>query len=256
MIRVVKSDSPPKILRDKRSRGPRATQRLKDAYDLGERHFKFDSGIYAAKSVKNVLIKAQYGKCCFCESTFMHIGYGDVEHFRPKGGFRQKESNPLSEPGYYWLAYDWSNLLLSCTLCNQRYKKNLFPLVDPAKRARSHHDNVGDEQPLLINPSEDDPGKHIGFREEIPYAVRGSRRGKATISTLGLDRPELEERRRERLSEAKRTIRTVKVLTDMRDRNGALAPELEGLLAQHRAALARYLDPAAEYSAMLRAALT
>jgi len=256
LIRVVKPDFPPKILRDGRSRGPRATKKLKKAYEQGERHFEFHSDIYAAKSVKNALIKAQHGKCCFCESQVTHVDYGDVEHFRPKGGFRQKESDPLSRPGYYWLAYAWSNLFLSCTLCNQRYKKNLFPLIDPAKRARSHHDNVGDEQPLLINPSEDDPEKHIGFREEIAYPVRGSRRGKATIRALGLDRPELEERRRERLATAELISQTVKVLTDIRDRNGALEPKLEALLEEHRAALARYLDPTAKYSAMLRAALT
>ena len=254
MIRVVKPDSPPKILRDGRSRGPRATKKLKKAYEQGERHFEFHSDIYGAKPVKNALIKAQHGKCCFCESTFMHIGYGDVEHFRPKGGFRQKESDLLSGPGYYWLAYDWSNLFFSCTLCNQRYKRNLFPLVDAAKRARSHHDNVHDERPLFLSPSEDDPEKHIGFRAEIAYPVRGSRRGKATIRALGLDRPELEERRRERLAEAKRTSRTVKVLTAIRDRNGALDPKLEALLEEHRAALARYLEPTAEYSAMLKAA--
>ena len=255
MIRVVKPISPPQILRDDSSRGPRATRKLEEAYDEGERDFEFDSGIYAAKSVKNALVKAQHGKCCFCESRVLHVDYGDVEHFRPKGGFRQRESDPLAKPGYYWLAYDWSNLFLSCALCNQRYKRNLFPLLGPSKRARSHHDDIRDEQPLFIHPSDDDPEKHIGFRAETPYAIGGSRRGKATIAALALDRVELQEMRLRRLREAKRSLRTLRVLTELRQRMGQLDREQQSLLEEHEAALNEYRDVAAEYSSMLKAAL-
>ena len=256
MIRVVKPSSPPKILRDANSRGPRATRKLEEAYDQGERDFEFDSGIYAAKSVKNALVKAQHGKCCFCESQVTHVDYGDVEHFRPKGGFRQKESDPLSKPGYYWLAYDWSNLFLSCALCNQRYKRNLFPLLDRSKRARSHHDDIGDERPLFLNPAEDDPEKHIRFRAETPYAIGGSRRGKATIAALALDRPELQEMRRRRLAEAMRSLRTVRVLKELRQQMGELDREQQSLLEEHEAALKEYRDVATEYSSMLKAVLS
>nr|WP_239015299.1 AAA family ATPase [Archangium violaceum] len=78
------------------------------------------------------------GKCAFCESQLAHISYGDVEHFRPKAGWRQEEGGPLGRPGYYWLAYEWTNLFLACTLCNQQFKRNLFPLRTPSRRARSH----------------------------------------------------------------------------------------------------------------------
>jgi uncharacterized protein (TIGR02646 family) len=256
LIRVVKPDSPPKILRDENSRGPRATRKLERAYDQGERDFEFDSGIYAAKSVKNALIKAQHGKCCFCESRVLHVDYGDVEHFRPKGGFRQKESDALSKPGYYWLAYDWSNLFLSCALCNQRYKGNLFPLLDPSKRARSHRDDIRDEQPLFIHASADDPEKCIGFRAETPYAIGGSRRGRATIGALALDRPELQELRRRRLAEAMRSLRTVRVLKRLLQQLGDLNREQQSLLEEHEAALKEYRDAATEYSSMLKAALS
>ena len=69
---------------------------------------------YSAKSVKNALIKAQHEKCCFCEAKGTHVAYGDVEHFRPKGGFRQDPNDPLGRPGYYWHAYAWENLFFSC----------------------------------------------------------------------------------------------------------------------------------------------
>ena len=256
MIRVVKPDRAPRILRDKDARGPKATKKLEDAYDDGRRDFEFKSDIYGDKSVKAALIKAQHKKCCFCESRVTHVSYGDVEHFRPKGGFCQKKSDPLTKPGYYWLAYEWSNLFLSCTLCNQRYKANLFPLAVTRNRARSHKDDVSDERPLFIHPSDDDPEQHIGFRDEIVYAIDGKRRGKVTIEALGLDRTDLEEMRRDRLQPAKRSKRAVRVLRQMRDRQGRLSAELESLLQEHEAALAAYLAPDAEYSSMLKTALS
>ncbi len=72
---------------------------------------------------------------------------------RPKAGFRQIAQELLGRPGYYWLAQEWDNLFFACPLCNQRYKKNRFPLRDPAARARSHRDDVSREEPLFINPA-------------------------------------------------------------------------------------------------------
>ena len=138
-------------------------------------------------------------ECAFCESKIGHVAYGDVEHFRPKAGFRQRPTDPLTKPGYYWLAYEWANLLLSCQICNQRHKRNLFPLQAPEARARSHRDDVGRERPLLIDPSKADPERHISFRSEVAYAVEGSVLGKTTIEALGLNREVLRERRMELL---------------------------------------------------------
>jgi uncharacterized protein (TIGR02646 family) len=128
----------------------------------GERTFEFDSSIYGAKSVKNALIRAQQGKCAFCESQVRHIAHGDVEHYRPKGGVRQSEADPLDQPGYFRLAYGWENLFFACQLCSQSFKKNLFPLVDPTRRARSHLDDLAAEQPMVIHPADEEPSAFIG----------------------------------------------------------------------------------------------
>jgi hypothetical protein len=45
---------------------------------------------------------------------------------------------------------------------------------------------------------EEDPTQHIGFREEYPFPIGGSERGKATIECTGLDREPLNEARRDR----------------------------------------------------------
>ena len=194
MINIDKSRQAPKTLRDKGKKKKRANcnayTRNKAAYDEGEKNFEFDSKIYGHKTVKKALIKAQHDKCCFCESKVSHISYGDVEHFRPKGGVRQTPNGPLGKPGYYWLAYEWSNLFLSCQLCNQRFKRNLFPLKNPRDRAISHNDDINVEKPKFISPAEN-PEQYIAFRQEIAYAIDGNPRGKATIEELGLNRGKL-----------------------------------------------------------------
>ena len=194
MIKITKLRQAPNILRDKGKKKRRINcnsyTRNKAAYDSGEKTFEFDSSIYGHKKVKKELIEAQHDKCCFCESRGTHISYGDVEHFRPKGGFRQTPKSPLGKPGYYWLAYEWSNLFFSCQLCNQRFKRNLFPLENPGDRAISHNDYTNVEKPMFISPAEN-PEQYIAFRQEIAYAIDDNPRGKATIEALGLNRDKL-----------------------------------------------------------------
>ena len=160
-------------------------------------------GIYGAKSVKNALKKIQHDKCAFCESKVSHIAWGDVEHFRPKAGYRQDPDDPLIRPGYYWLAYQWSNLLFCCQLCNQRFKGNQFPLLDATRRAKSHHDDINNEQPLFVHPAMEDPSLFLEFRAEYLLASGGNMRGKATIEALGLNREELVEAHRDFLAQIK-----------------------------------------------------
>ncbi|PTL76604.1 hypothetical protein [Vitiosangium sp. GDMCC 1.1324] len=245
MIRVRKPAEPPAVLRTKGATSRRsmsaAYSRDPQAYEAGTKSFEFDSGLYGHATVKQALLEAQHGKCAFCESKFVHIAYGDVEHFRPKAGWRQEEGEPLGKPGYYWLAYAWVNLFLSCTLCNQQFKRNLFPLQTPARRARNHKDDVLAEDPLLLDPAVDDPEAFISFREEVPYAVQGSARGEATIRTLGLRREALAERRRDRLG-------YVKALRNLVKLGGPEAVEAQDLLQ-------RMQQNSAEYASMTRAFL-
>lgn len=181
------------------SKGIPATNRYKETYEsTGNTDFEFDSDIYAHKDVKARLIALQDGKCCFCESKITHISYGDVEHYRPKAGWVQ-DDEPINKPGYYWLAYDWDNLLLSCQICNQRHKKNYFPLLDVTKRALNHSCDVHNEEPFFIHPVNDNPEEHIEFDGYTPRRKNNSIRGQVTISKLGLDRSELNEQRKSKL---------------------------------------------------------
>ena len=151
----------------------------------------FDGKIWA--SVKDILLAAQFGKCAFCESSFRHVSFGDVEHFRPKGGFQQNKDSPLVKPGYWWLAYDWDNYWASCQSCNQVFKKNLFPISPNGQRAREPDDSLAHEQALLLDPMTDPLDVHLEFREELLFSKNSSKRGEATIIVAGLNRPELVE---------------------------------------------------------------
>lgn len=247
MIRVTKPRQPPAVLTTKGKRKRRAHSaaftRHESDFRAGHKSFSFDAKIYGHKSVKEALIRAQHDKCFLCESKITHISYGDVEHFRPKAGYRRDEADALHRPGYYWLAYEWGNLFLSCQLCNQQFKKNLFPLSDPSARANSHKDSLDKEQPLFIDPSADDPEQFISFRAEVPFAINDNPRGKATIKGLGLDRQKLNEKRFEYYD-------ALRMLYMIAQRN---PPIPESTDAQNF--LARAVKDSAEYAGMARAAL-
>lgn len=186
-----KADAPvPAVLSGK---GAEATNKIIEEYNNGTRKFEFKTTIYGHDEVKDALINIQNGKCCFCEAMVTHVAHGDVEHYRPKGGWIQ-DNEKLNQPGYYWLAYNWDNLLFSCQICNQSHKKNFFPLADAASRATSHGADITKETPLIINPALDDPEQHIAFKDDIPVGL--DQRGKVTISKTGLDREPLNENRR------------------------------------------------------------
>ncbi|MBW3128783.1 hypothetical protein [Hymenobacter profundi] len=205
MIRIKKSSVAPAIL--KTASVAAAKQALEVRYDAnaagcrapGNRILNVPATLYNDATVKQKLIKAQKEKCCYCEGKLLAVGYGEVEHYRPKNGFKQGPNLPLEKPGYYWLAYEWDNLLFTCKRCNGGHKRNYFPLANhPSGRAYSHHDALTQEQPLLLHPVYDDPAIHIGFRRAV--AVAKTSRGQATIQLCGLNRKYKLERRRTHLA--------------------------------------------------------
>jgi uncharacterized protein (TIGR02646 family) len=264
VIRIKKPEQAPAILQN---RGREATRQLceqydssLDAYKNGEKSFAsddFDSDIYGATAVKQSLQRAQHGKCAFCESKITHIAYGDVEHFRPKAGYRQHPDGPLVRPGYYWLAYDWANLFFCCSLCNQRFKRNHFPLANDNRRAASHHDPIEREEPLLIHPESDDPASFLEFDQEYLCSIGGHPRGEATISILGLNREEIVEKRRHLLGLIKDLIGCRELLARQVEENPG--PESSRRLALVDQRLdwysEAYRSDSAEYAAMIRASL-
>jgi uncharacterized protein (TIGR02646 family) len=157
------------------------------------------ASIYAHSDVKKALrVDAQHNKCAYCE-TINPTSHDVVEHFRPKNGWRQKRGDPLTKPAYFWLSYEWENLLFACDRCNDAaHKENLFPLSNPSRRADAANPEVRNEIPLLINPYDVDPELHIEWNRDIPRPRNRSRKGSKSIEVLGLDHDDLlaDERRK------------------------------------------------------------
>src|SRR5882724_4500569 len=243
MIRIRKPASPPPLLTTQGREEADANRTAYDAdpaaYHEGRAQLSFHSGIYGHESVKRELNAAQHDKCCFCEAKISHVSYGDVEHFRPKAGYRQAPADPLGRPGYWWQAYEWSNLYLSCQMCNQRFKKNTFPLRDPGRRCRDHRADLAQEEPLFLDPGVVDPEDHIEFAAEQPMAKNGSLQGLVTIEALGLRREPLRERRFDRYDK----------LAALRDVT-LLFPDHHPLARRALAILNDAVKDNAEYSAM------
>lgn len=208
-------------------------------YRSGSMKFEFKKNIYAHDSVKNALEKAQHCKCCYCESEYQETSSGAVEHFRPKGAVQQERGKKKEYPGYYWLAYRWKNLLITCTLCNTK-KGALFPLSEPKDQARSHQDDLNKERPLLVDPASEEPREHIRFRGSAIEPL--TERGHETIKVLKLDRENLEEARKKRLRE----LEVLRDVTKIAEKIGGYPVE------QVRNFLKRAVLPEAEYSSMAR----
>jgi len=245
MIRITKRQLAPEILETKGRPKAEAHCREYDAdpaaYRAGTRTFDFDTAVYGHATVKTALIEDQHGKCCYCEGKPLAVDHGDVEHFRPKGGYVQADGERLRRPGYYWLAYAWTNLLFSCAKCNQSNKRNLFPLHDPATRAEHHACDLAAEAPLLVHPCTDDPAEHVVFHAEYAVEASGSVRGRMTIACLGLNREPLAQDRREVLE----VVRQIQWIA------GSSLPEA----ADARANLDAFIAASAKYAAMVRCAL-
>lgn len=167
MIKLKKGPEP-KILIDNAEKW---TEEYRKCLDNNEKPSSTIANRYNRSEIKSALEEETHGKCAYCESYIKDISYGDVEHILPK--------NKDARPDLY---VTWSNLTLSCEICNRSGKGTYYNTKIP-----------------LINPYVDNPEDHFvemkAFIKEIP----GDQRAKTTIEILKLNRAGLVERRKERI---------------------------------------------------------
>jgi len=195
---------------------------------------------------KPVFSEAQSGKCGYCDNDVTANQDGDVEHFAPKSevkalgaapetwgveasnssNVRGRKLDAISASGYHWLAYHWGNYLLSCRVCNAKWKRTLFPVKEPPPRTVPPSENLADRA-LLLNPFVGpDPAKHLKFNEDGSVEPwKGSRYGQETIKTVGLGRPSICFRRRDQTSDAYQALRELAEAS----KNGDAAGEARAL---------------------------
>lgn len=185
-------------------------QAIKEAKDVNKTSLTFDARIYADKNeIRVMLAKLFYGKCSYCEAIVdMDTFNWEVEHFRPKA---RVDEDP-AHPGYYWLAYKWDNLYVSCQYCNQlrrdnskskaKGKSNHFPLRKGSPRATGPECDIMMEERLLIDPCLDDPEDYVAFNPEgKPYAIDNNEMGQKSIEVFHLDRPHMNRYRKKHVIE-------------------------------------------------------
>jgi len=139
------------------------------------------------KDVVEKLSVIYHKKCAYCESILDNI---NIEHYRPKYK-------------YYWVAFEWTNLLLVCPKCNISKAAN-FPLKDENNRITTpqalksewlaNSKTFIDEGALILNPEIDNPEEHFSFFTD--GRIEGlTERGKTTINVLNLNREALIQKR-------------------------------------------------------------
>jgi uncharacterized protein (TIGR02646 family) len=247
---------------------------FKKHVDSGEHpvKFKFPFERYKDEDVHKALKQLFQGKCSYCESNYAGTQPMDVEHWRPKGEVHLDDGSVL--PGYYWLASEWTNLLPSCIDCNRARtqfdearqqevtlgKANQFPVKDA--RMDSPDDDPSIEEPLILNPCDDDPEKFLRYTEEgvvVPRAAAGWKRERAlaSIRVYALNRSELVA---ERLAVRKlidHRIDLIAQLRDIRDQlnrpgDETLHDVVQDLIASEMDALLAMSEADQPYAGMVR----
>ena len=165
---------------------------------------KVDDNCY--KKARAGLEKLYANKCAYCETRYLATSDTWVEHYRPKSI-------------YYWLAYEWSNLIPTCAKCNRK-KNNNFPLINevnkvkfpPLKEAKLNLElckadcaPLLNETPFMLHPEMDDPIEFLDFKldenntgiELIGKDVKA--RGQRTIEICDLNRDDLRLDRQEKV---------------------------------------------------------
>lgn len=163
---------------------------------------------YNHEEVRKTLIILYKNKCAYCEGKIkVSNSTPRIEHYRPKNGIKSVDNHK----GYYWLGYEWTNLLLACEVCNNStYKSNKFPLEDESTRVsddlkkerfidtndefqldkfQADSDILSKEKRLLLNPEIDDVYAHLYFTPEgVIKARNNSKMGETSIKVYGLNR--------------------------------------------------------------------
>lgn len=193
--------------------------RHNDSVELGD-EISINSGLYKAQK-HQVYLNTEgpfHGKCAYCEQRIKGDQPGDVEHFRPKKAITDEVDNPIMisedgetrpHPGYYWLVYEWRNLLPSCSLCNRPStdyatgdkigKRNRFPVIG-CHAIRPGQEAV--EKPLLLHPCYDDPSEHLDVDASGIFSEK-TNRGAMCITIFGLNLRELPAYRRQKYQDVK-----------------------------------------------------
>jgi uncharacterized protein (TIGR02646 family) len=185
---------------------------------------------YNDDEVRNTLDQLYHNKCGYCEVKISAGFSARIDHFRPKDKIKVDKKMLENHKGYFWLGYEWTNLIPTCEKCNNK-KSNQFPLKDENSRISDNLEKEGflknneliienfnihklnKEQRLLLNPEIDDINKHFYFLPtgEIKHLTK---EGEKTIEVYDLNRSSLIFERKKIVDEIIRELISIFVRYD------------------------------------------
>ena len=155
-----------------------------------------DGSKYGHKDIRERLNSCSFNKCFYCESKLTGA-LREIDHYIEVSIDHSK-------------AYDWDNLYLSCSNCNDKIDHNVIPVTD------------------ALNPcvdSDEEIQEHITFEKECICSQPGSAKGLKTIQKFKLDSDVLDLRRSKWLT--KLATKAIQIDNTMKAENRTIPTEEE-----------------------------
>lgn len=186
------------------------TDDLVATIESGQNPSTLQKNKYNHVDIKSALLNETNKKCAYCESTFRHVSYGDIEHILPKS----KIPN---------LAFSWENLTIACSVCN-------------TNKGDFYCEPNGNNHSNLVDPYSDNPDDFFIFFREAIVANFASERAIITNQIIKLDRTDLIEERRKQMDAIDQMLIAIALASE------DLKPILKASLED------KYLSDAASYA--------
>lgn len=155
-----------------------------------------DSSKYGHNDIRERLNSCSFNKCFYCESKLKGT-LKEIDHYIEVSIDHSK-------------AYDWDNLYLSCSNCNDKFDHNAIPVTE------------------ALNPcvdSDEEIQRHITFEKECICSQPGSEKGLKTIQKFKLDSEMLDLRRSKWLN--KLATKAIDIDNEMKADNRSIPTEEE-----------------------------
>ena len=171
-----------------------------------------DNSKYAHRQITDTLYAMSYGKCFYCE-TKLSGGNKEVDHYVEVALDHSK-------------AYDWSNLYLACTNCNDKLDNEAIPVTEALDPCTD---------------SDEEIKQCITFEREQICSVDGSVKGLNTIRKFKLNTDLLDLKRSRWLNN---------LLLDATRIHSQMIAEGRPASDEERKIIRRYMSPEQPYSLM------
>lgn len=220
----------------------------------GDRKTFIDMHEAECSALRGPLWAVGHMKCWYSEAILQEPE-GQVEHYRPK-----KRLSGAGHNGYWWRAFDWTNLRLAHPTVNRRKTDHLtgkrvgkgsyFPLRHEIHRANNRAEDAN-EEPVLLDPVIPADTLLICFAEESgaprPRYTKEknewfNRRAEQSIEYYHLDEGTWNARRADLMAEVKKLCEQLETLAVQYPRDDAA-------YNQHIDGIVTYISPFAEFSA-------